>query len=80
MCNFMISGGYKCKLKKNSEYCNKHLKYVINGDDQGIGYGRYKNKPLEWIKKNHPKYILHLQTVEIIEEKAPILYRKLFLP
>ena len=47
--------------------------------DEGyiMTFGKYKNKPLNWIKKNDEKYLLYLQKAEYIKDKMPKLSKLL---
>lgn len=61
---------YKQPMIKNYEEIYNFLhKKFHNDNDYYLTFGKYKNKPLSWIKENDAKYIYYLKSNEYVQTK-----------
>jgi hypothetical protein len=79
--------GYCRWLRGQTELMSKFpdaksfLDSMFEGDDGSymMNWGKYKNKSIEWINNNDPKYITWLQTNEYVRDNCKKLKEALSL-
>lgn len=72
-CQWMFS--QPLLTENNSEIYNFLKEKLINKNDYYLKFGRYKNKPLSFVIKHDPNYIIWLRGNKYIKNNCDKLYK-----
>lgn len=61
--------------KANSELFDALENKIKNKNDYYMTFGKFKNKPLSWIIKHHPDYIMWLRGNNYVKQHFDKLYK-----